>query len=184
LYKEDADKHDYNIIQCLSELVFKCLENSSFEFDGYAGDNWLFVHEIFRTLYPRFGIDRVGMNPLQQRVGIMIVEGLKENIEQGYFPPITKIALGLMLPYEWPVPGQPKTAYRLLVSVVFQELKHLRRLRESDRNRFGKFIPKTATYLPETDELVHTFSGGQKVYTCLTDINIEEASLLPDRVAW
>jgi hypothetical protein len=184
LYQQHAESRDYHAIQCLSELVYNYLENAASSFDGYLGENWLYVHDVMTTLYPRFGETQVGMNPLQQRVAIKIITGLKKNIEHGYYPPITKIVIGTMSPYEATPPEQPRTAYRILSEACFHELRALGKLQREDPTNFHNFLPKTSIYLVATNELVQVFSGGQKAYMQLDLIAPEPVSMSLDQVGY
>lgn len=167
-------------ISAIAELAYKSLEIISNDFRGYKDPNWLFAHEIFKAVFPSIidyadyaGGKPYTCDPLQQRVAIMLIKKLRENME-GFYPAISRVLLALIGPYERKVEIKDSAAFKLLSDNFYAELQRFSEIRKRRSVSLSDFLPENVTYDPDNNALTHTFSDGETRITMLALLRFDQ----------
>ena len=181
LYASGQGTRDPSSIDSIAEIVISVLENISFEFSGFDDVFWPVAREIWDSLMPRFGAETPGMDPLQQRVVLKLIEKTNETIE-GWHSPLPRQALAIIGPY----PSKPETgersAFRICRDLFYTEFKAYPAFYERDPERAKTLLPSNVRYDPATTELIHRYSFGSEDPTNLSALQIPAASLEADAI--
>lgn len=177
-YEENAGR-DATSLNSLSELVISVLENTAHDFAGYEDPFWPMARDIWDSILPQFGDLPAGMNPLQQRFVMKLIEKTKENYE-GWYSPLSRQALAIIGPHEAKGETDKRTAFKICRDLFYRELKELPAFYERDPERAKSFLPNNVRYEPETKTLVHRYSFGSEDRTALDELEIPEISLSVD----
>ncbi|WP_146747672.1 hypothetical protein [Paramagnetospirillum kuznetsovii] len=170
LYKKGSDPYDgNNVIEAIAGLIYKTLESISNSFDGINDPFWSHAIGVFMHLFPFDPDEPVGMDPLQQRVALKLLNKLHENME-GWYPAISRILLACMGPYQKFPNIKNRSAYVVLDDAIYAELKHLKMLATGNPDKFKDFLPGTTQYDLEENTLTHTYAGGAQSVTKLDEI--------------
>ena len=73
----------FSALDSIAELVISVLENTAHEFGGFEDKFWPMTREIWDATLPRFGTQQEGMDALQQRVTLKLIEKTSETMEGG-----------------------------------------------------------------------------------------------------
>ena len=180
-YVDAATGRDTTTLNSLSELVVSVLENTAHDFSGYSDPFWPMTRDIWDSILPQFGDLPAGMDPLQQRFVIKLIEKTKENYE-GWYSPLSRQALAIIGPHAAKGETKKKTAFKICRDMFYRELKELPAFYERDPERAKTFLPNNVRYEPETQGLVHRYSFGSEDHTCLLSLEIPEIALDLDGV--
>jgi hypothetical protein len=176
LYAPSEGSHEVSSIDSIAEIVISVLENTSYEFSGFDDPFWPMAREIWDAVMPRFGSEGTGMDPLQQRVVLKLIEKTTETIE-GWYSPLPRQALAIIGPY----PAKPETgersAFKICRDLFYLEFKAYPAFYAKDPERAKSFLPNNVRYDPETTGLIHRYSFGSEDHTNLGQLQIPPASL-------
>jgi hypothetical protein len=172
---------DFSTLDTIAELIIAVMENTSHGFSGFDDRLWPMARAIWDAVLPRFGEQPSGMDPLQQRVTMKLVEKMKEAME-GYYSPLSRQTLAIIGPYA--AKGEPKgrTAFKIARDLVYRELRAFPTLHQNDPAREETFLPGNVRYDPDTMELVHRYSFGEEDRTNLTTLHVPDLSLAAETV--
>jgi hypothetical protein len=177
-YDEDAGR-DATSLNSLSELIISVLENTAHDFAGYDDPFWPMCRDIWDSILPQFGDLPAGMDPLQQRFVIKLIEKTKENYE-GWYSPLSRQALAIIGPHAAKGETKKHTAFKICRDLFYRELKELPAFYERDPERAATFLPNNVRYEADTKTLIHRYSFGGEDRTALEEIKIPEISMAID----
>jgi hypothetical protein len=182
LYADDDSIRDFSAIDSVAELVVSVLETTSREFAGFDDKFWRMAREIWDAVFPRFGARPAGMDPLQQRVAMKLIEKIHESME-GWYSPLLRLTLALVGPYAAKGETKERTAFKILRDALYTELMAFPAFYEIDPERAKSVLPGNVRYDPDTSELIHRYSFGGEDRTNLKGLEIGAVSFTPDE-AW
>ena len=84
LYAAADTVSGFSTLDSIAEMVISVLENTAYEFGGFDDKFWPMARAIWDSVLPRFGAQGAGMDALQQRVTLKLIEKTKENMEGWY----------------------------------------------------------------------------------------------------
>jgi hypothetical protein len=178
----DADMvRDFTTLDTIAELVISVLENTSSGFSGFDDKFWPMAREVWDAMLPRFGTQPAGMDPLQQRFTMKLIEKIKESLE-GYYSPLSRQALAIIGPYAGKAEAKGRTAFKICRDLVYRELRAFPALHDTDPERELSFLPNNVRYDAGTMELVHRYSFGDEDRTNLTTLHVPDLSLAADSI--
>ena len=176
LYADPAGGRDSTTFNSLAELVVSVLENTSNRFSGYDDRFWPMARDIWDSVLPRFGNLPAGMDPLQQRIVLKLIEKTNENME-GWYSPLPRQALAVIGPYAAKGETKERTAFKICRDLFYRELKEFPAFHDKDPERAKTFLPGNVRYEPATKELIHRYSFGGEDRTDLSALEIAPVSL-------
>ena len=169
----------FSALDSIAELVISVLENSAHEFGGFEDKFWPMAREIWDATLPRFGAQPEGMDALQQRVTLKLIEKTRESME-GWYSPLPRLALALIGPYTPKGETADRTAFKICRDMFYRELKAYPAFQHSDPERAKTFLPNNVRYDPATSELIHRYSFGQEDHTNLSALEIASDTLIEE----
>ena len=161
----------FSALDSIAEMVISVLENMAYEFGGFEDKFWPMAREIWDSVLPRFGIQDAGMDALQQRVTLKLVEKTKENME-GWYSPLPRLALAIIGPYAAKGETAERTAFKICRDLFYRELKAFPAFYAKDPERAKTFLPNNVRYDAATSELAHRYSFGEEDRTNLNALEI------------
>ena len=161
----------FSALDSIAELVISVLENTAYEFGGFEDKFWPMAREIWDATLPRFGAQPEGMDALQQRVTLKLIEKTRENME-GWYSPLPRLALAIVGPYAPKGEAPERSAFKICRDMFYRELKAYPAFHDSDPERAKTFLPDNVRYDPATSELIHRYSFGQEDHTNLNALDI------------
>ncbi|MBS9720698.1 hypothetical protein JYU29_08370 [Tianweitania sp. BSSL-BM11] len=177
LYVDDLrDKHKYDILGVLVEIVFDGLQAISNKFRGPNDPFWLMAHDVMSMAFDPIRQQPDGMTPFQQRLAILIIDGLKDNMN-GWYPSISRVVLSTVGPYEQNAQQPNATAYKILKDAAYLEFKKLPELAKEHPEKLGHYLPDNIDYDAMANTLAHTYFGGSIALTKLTSLNIDPVNI-------
>lgn len=179
LYAEDDSVRDFSAIDSVAELIVSVLETTSHEFSGFDDKFWRMEREIWDAVFPRFGAQPTGMDPLQQRFAMKLIEKVRESME-GWYSPMLRLTLALVGPYAAKGESKERTAFKIFRDALYTELKAFPDFYESDPERAKSVLPGNVRYDPDTAELIHRYSFGGEDRTNLKNLEIAPVSFAPE----
>ncbi len=166
----------FSALDSIAELVISVLENTAHEFSGFEDKFWPMTREIWDATLPRFGTQQEGMDALQQRVTLKLIEKTRENME-GWYSPLPRLALAIIGPYAPKGETPERTAFKICRDMFYRELKAYPAFYDKDPERAKTFLPNNVRYEPATTDLIHRFSFGQEDHTNLNALDIPPDAL-------
>jgi hypothetical protein len=179
--KERSDRWE-NLVAEVASIVYESLESIANSFQGHDDPNWHHAISVFHDLFPMFGSVPIGFDPLQQRLAMMLVEKLSDNM-RGFYPSISRVLLAVVGPYDrhHDTSDTRLTAFGILRDAVYWQFFKLKKLHMEQPSRFADYFPDHVKYEPEADTLTFTYRSGDSVTTCLADLESREINLLDAR---
>lgn len=175
-YSDENHTYQANFIEQCANIIFEALSYASNDFNSYNDAYWLLAHDTFRKVFPSVGEEPDGMDPLQQRVAIKLIEKLEDNM-RGYYPSISRILISCIGPYSHKAAQRNKTAFNILKDATYGELKDLKTLHEKNGEKFNDFLPDAATYDPAANTLTYRYRSGEGIVTRLNRLKTPWSSL-------
>ena len=166
----------FSALDSIAELFISVLENISHDFGGFDDKFWPMAREIWDSVLPRFGTQQEGMDALQQRVTLKLIEKTRESME-GWYTPLPRLALSIIGPYAPKGETEGRTAFKICRDMFYRELKAYPAFHGNDPERAKTFLPNNVRYEAETGELVHRYSFGQEDRTDLNTLVIPDEAL-------
>lgn len=185
LYVEDdyteESRYPLDLIDVTAELVIKTHFAFANEFDGHSDPFWSFAIGVWMSLFPSYDSTPPGMDPLQQRVALLLRQKIRENMK-GWYPAITRVMLAVNGPYNLEK-RKTRTAARTFMAILYREMKGFRLLPERHANHIEDYLPKTTSFDRLTNTLTHMYSDGQTRETNLSRIRPPAVNLGKQSVA-
>lgn len=168
-----------NLVAEIAAIVYESLESIANSFQGYDDPNWHHAISVFQDVFPVYGGIPIGFDPFQQRLAIMLIEKLNQNM-QGFYPSISRVLLAVMGPYERHRDTR-LTAFGILRDAVYKESLKLKQLHTGKPDRFDDYFPTHVKYDPAADTLTFTYRSGDPVTTNLANLKLDDVDLLAPR---
>jgi len=181
LFDKDPDHFKTDLVHTVARIAYDTLENVSSGFSGVDDEAWSAAIGVMMRVFPAH-LQNVpaGMNPLQQHLAIMMIKKVRENME-GWYPPMTRVLLSTMGPYERPNQPAVRSANAILRDALYRELKKLRTLYDKSPEKVEHYLPPNVSYDRKTNALTYRYHGGSKVTTPLgRSLRIPEIGLTDD----
>ena len=135
---------------------------------------------MFHDIFPSFGDQAVGLDPLQQRLAIKLVDKLRENMK-GYYPSISRVLLAVIGPYDRREQITKAMPAGIIREAVYKELQKLKDLHTAKPDKFEDYFPPQIRYDAATDSLTFTYRFGDALTTNLGSLDLDEVSLIDHR---
>ena len=171
LYAAADTVSGFSTLDSIAEMVISVLENTAYEFGGFDDKFWPMAREIWDSVLPRFGTQDSGMDALQQRVTLKLIEKTKENME-GWYSPLPRLALAIIGPYAAKGESADRSAFKICRDLFYRELTAFPAFYAKDPDRAKTFLPDNVRYDPATSQIIHRYSFGQEDRTDLTALEI------------
>jgi hypothetical protein len=180
LFVKEPKQFKNDIVDALACIIYESLTCVTNDFKGANDNAWFHVIGVFTDLYPQFSSEPTGMDPLQQHLALKLIDKLTHNMN-GWYPAISRILLVTIGPYATAQPPANRTAFVILKEAVYRQLQKLPALHSKNPEKLPDYLPPTVTFDPATNSLTHTYSGGQAVVTCLSDLQVPEIDLCAEQ---
>jgi hypothetical protein len=181
LYAQADAPSDLSVLDSIAEMLISVLENTSHEFSGFDDKLGNMAREIWDSVLPRFGAQAPGMDALQQRFVLRLIEKTRENME-GWYSPLSRQALAVIGPYAAKAESSERTAFKICRDLFYQEIREYPAFYERDPEHAKAFLPDNVRYEPETATLIHRYSFGGEDRTALPSLEIAPISLTAEAV--
>jgi hypothetical protein len=183
LYAEKDESNPWDhLVAAVAEIVYDSLESLANSFEGIDDRNWSHAISVFHDIFPSFGDQAVGFDPLQQRLAIKLVDKLRDNM-RGYYPSISRVLLAVIGPYDRREQITKAMPAGIIREAVYKELQKLKDLHTAKQDKFGDYFPPQIRYDAATDSLTFTYRFGDALTTSLGSLDLDEVSLI-DRRYW
>lgn len=181
LFDKDPDKFKTDLVHTVARIAYDALECLSSGFAGVDDPAWSMAISLMMHLFPKHSQNvPAGMNPLQQQLALMMIKKVRENME-GWYPPLTRVLLSTLGPYEQPNRPAGRSADVILRDAFYRELKKLRVLYDKTPEKVEHYLPPNVTYDRRANALTYRYHGGSKVTTALgRSLRIPEIDLTDD----
>jgi hypothetical protein len=176
LFITNTEEYRSDLVQVIASIVYDSLAAIANRFSSIDDEGWFHAIGVFHDVYPAFGNNPAGMNPLQQQLGIRLIAKLRDNIE-GMYPSISRVLLSVIGPYDQPPQINTRTAHVIIRDAVYKELQKLPELHARNPDKLGEFLPPNVTYNAVNNTLTHTYTGGTTQTTNLSALKITEVNL-------
>lgn len=181
LFARELQGYQDDLVHSVASIAFESLVSVAMVFKGPEHQAWHHVIGVFMEVYPRHESEVEGMDPLQQQLAVQLLKKLIENVEEGWYPALSRVLLAALGPFG----GQPqftkRTAHVILRDGVYKELQKLAALHAKDQNKIGDFLPTNVKYDATANTLTHIFWGGSTQITNLGELNIPDIDLTDSR---
>ena len=177
-----AESRQTDLIGITARLTADCLDAIAHDFNGADDRFWHFALELWGTIYPRYGPQPSGMDPLQQRVALLLLRTLDSNMI-GFYPALTRVLLAVIGPYHSHPHENPRSAAALIESAFYAKMKGLRKLSKEHADRIGDYLPNYVTFDPAANVLTHTYRDGQTRTTNLSLIRPRMPNFAAEAIA-
>ncbi|TSD86014.1 hypothetical protein FFK22_024660 [Mycobacterium sp. KBS0706] len=172
----EALTRKFNVVQGVAELVVRIMCGNANNFSNFDDPFWSINYGMMDQIFPRFGNIPVGMNPLQQRVAILLIAEMKENMK-GRFPAVSKIILATIGPIGDDDKRKIGTAFEILKDAIYKELGSYKIFYQEDPERAQRFLPGNVRYSIEHDTLFHRYRNGLERATELARVHVGAVNL-------
>ena len=179
--KEESAPWD-NIVAAVTEIIYDSLEFVANQFEGFNDRNWSYVISIFQHIFPPYGNQDQGLDPLQQRLAIKLIDKLRDNMK-GYYPSISRVLLAAIGPYGRRDHATKGTPAGIIRDAVYKEFLKLKDLYAAQPDKFSNYFPPQVKYDIDADLLTFSYRSGEPVATTLGDLEIDNIRLT-DRRYW
>ncbi len=175
LYKTSADQHRSDALELMAEIVFDALTGMSNEFQGYGDHFWTMALNVFGKAFEKHG-DEEGLTPFQQRLGLMILSKLRDNMN-GFYPAIMRVLMWCVYPRldDRKKDGAPIV---ILARAVHSVLRDFPALASREPSKVRHYLPENVRYNFITEEFTHVYSDGaektSKVNTTLGNVDLTD----------
>jgi hypothetical protein len=176
LYADAEGARGFSVFDALAEMVITVLENTAYDFAGFDDQFWTMAREIWDAMLPRFASEGAGMDPLQQRFAMKLIEKTKENLE-GYYSPLPRQALAIIGPYAAKGETGERSSFKICRDLFYREFEAFPAFYDKDPERAKTFLPNNVRYESETKELIHRYSFGGEDRTDLSALDIPDIAL-------
>jgi len=181
LFIRDKKKFTNDIVDALASIIYESLARIANDFRGADDNSWTHAISVIMDIYPQYeSTIACGMDPLQQRVAIKLIDKLSNNMD-GWYPAISRVLLSTIGPYAGGAPPANRTAFVILKDAVYRELQKLPALSTKHPDRLTDFFPPSVTYDIATNTLSHVYRDGRAIVTDLASLQIPEIDLLDER---
>jgi len=151
LYAEKDESNPWdNLVAAIAEIVYDSLASLANSFEGIDDRNWSHAISVFHDIFPSFGDQAVGLDPLQQRLAIKLVDKLRENMK-GYYPSISRVLLAVIGPYDRREQITKAMPAGIIREAVYKELQKLKDLHTAKPDKFEDYFPPQIRYDAATD---------------------------------
>jgi hypothetical protein len=169
-----------DVVDAIADLVYESLACVANDFKGADDNAWFHVIGVMSDIYPQFGSEPAGMDPLQQHLALKLTDKLRHNME-GWYPAISRVLLMTVGPYAKAPQPKSRTAFTILMDVTYRELQKLPVLYAKKPEKLSDFLPPSVTFDPATNSLTHLYRDGQTVITALLDLQIPDIDLCDEQ---
>jgi hypothetical protein len=177
--KEESDPWD-NLAAAVAEIIYDSLESLANSFNGIDDRNWSHAISVFHDIFPSFGDQTVGLDPLQQRLAIKLVAKLRDNMK-GYYPSISRVLLAVIGPYDRRDQITKAMPAGIIREAVYKELQKLKDLQVAKPDKFGDYFPPQIKYETDTDSLTFKYRSGDALVTNLGTLDLDDVCLTDPR---
>lgn len=176
LYIQANSERSFDLLDRLAEMVFKVLCSFSNDFAGHNDAYWSIALDLFQVVFPRYEDQPSGMNPLQQRVAIKILDKVQDNM-RGYYPAVTRVLLAIAWPPSEAANRNDHSAWAILTRAFYFELRRFPNLYAKDAKKAAHYLPPSIKYNAKKKRLSRKFADGSKrsakLGTHLTCVSLE-----------
>jgi hypothetical protein len=181
LYFSDPDKND-NAIDAVAELTVELWNTISNGFAGIDDDYWFAALDTWQAVFPQFGNELRGMDPLQQRVALKVGKKVDDNMK-GWYPALTRLCLAMLDPFGAPSEPKVDSAIGLVRRDFYFRIRRLRDFAQQKPDKVQDYLPPNVTYDSETGTLIYTYTSGPQHRTVLSELPTAQVSFDPEVVA-
>lgn len=182
LYVRDEEQIDHvYFLNDVAECIYQVLCVFSNDFEGHNDPFWGTSVGLMQEAFPKFSKQPEGMNPLQQRLAIKIRNKIRDNME-GYYPALTRLLLPVIGSYEHPAVPENNSAFAILKSAFYSELKKFPDLSGSKPEKSKDYLPANFLYDAEKKTFIQLYRLGESDSTDLSALSIDPISLTADAI--
>lgn len=158
-YQVDDQRYANHLFSNIAILAYEVLSLVANDFDGPGEEYWHEGRGVFDEVFPMFGDSTTGMDPIQQRVALLIEEGVEENMK-GNYPALVRLLVSTMGPHATNTQGN-QTAFHILRDNLYLKLKSdFATLFAQHPTAAPDFLPKSVTFDVHTSILTHHYRDG------------------------
>lgn len=169
--RADEQRKRSDVLQTLVDTVFEGLESISNRFKGFSDPFWHLAIEAMHDGFKSIGVEPDGMTPFQQRLALLIVDKLQDNM-RGYFPALSRVVLATIGPFEGAGHQPNMTAFNILRRAVYAELQGLPKFGLENPGKVLKYLPDNIVLDAHSGTITQTYSDGASAVTDLRALNL------------
>jgi hypothetical protein len=180
---KDHERFEHaNLASITAELIFEVFEAFSNDFDGFDDRFWHMAFDLWRRLFSDYPKASKGMNPVQQRLALLLLDKVDDNLA-GYYPAILRVLLCTVGSYSAATNENRKTPGVIFRRALYSKLRGFKSLAMAQPDKFADYLPAHVTYDISEDTFVHTSRNGEKQLTKMREIRPQMPSLDRQAVA-
>jgi hypothetical protein len=167
---------DSQVVDAIAKLTIDYWNSIANDFQGFGDPNWTSALDTWDACFDRYGVQPSGMDPLQQRVALLMRKKIDDNM-MGWYPALTRLCLSMLGPYEVKDGSNPDAACGLVRRDFYSRLKKLPQLAKDKPEKFKDYLPPNVSLDVDTETLTYTYSYGTAATTVLSGLTIAPVSL-------
>ena len=180
LFVTEPEKHRSDIVNSVASIAYESLECVANEFLGFEDEAWFYAQSLLSNIYPAYDEQVEGLNPLQQQLALKLIKKLSQNMN-GWYPSMSRVLLAVIGPYSKRSTDKKRTAFIILKDAVYFEFKKLAVLNKNAPQKISQFLPSNVKYNPKTNTLTHSYRGGEKEVTKLSQLRLVAVDLCDEK---
>jgi hypothetical protein len=170
LYARTDTDRDHHLIEAIAELAYESLAAVSNGFDGDNYTYWHFALEWMDSSFGRWNEESEGMDPLQQRIAIELLDKVRDNMASWY-PAISRPLLAVLDPLGHNANPKGAHPYRLLEEMLFSEWQKFPSLAKEHPEKLRDFLPPNVKYDRANVRFIHRYRDNKEaIGTDLTEM--------------
>lgn len=174
--RADEQRKRSDVLQTLVDTVYEGMAAISNRFKGFPDPFWHLAIETMHHGFNSIGVEPDGMTPFQQRLALLIVDKLQDNM-RGYFPALSRVMLATVGPFEGAGHQPNMTAFNILRRAVYAELQGLPKFGLENPEKVLKYLPDNIVLDAQTGTITQTYTDGAKAVTDLRALKLQPVNL-------
>jgi len=179
LYAKQEGERNHNLAEAIAVLAYESLAAISNRFDGDNDSHWHFALEWMNSSFDRWDDKSIGMDPLQQRIAVKLLDKVRDNIN-GWYPAVSRPLIAVMDPIGHRTNPKGAHAYHLLEEILLGEWIGFPSLASAHPEKLKHFLPPNVRYDRSENCFIHQYRDGEKVGTDLNKLHRPVPSLFSD----
>lgn len=176
LYREiNAKDRKFDLVDEMACIIENFYYGISNNFQGGDDDYWSYALSILEVIFPRYGEEPDGMDPLQQAVAIKFMKKVDDNMN-GWYPALTRVLLDVLGPYRVTDFENPKSAFAIFSNAFYERMKKYPALVAKDKKKSGDYLSTWNRYEEDQKAIVHIYRDGQERKTELEKVKLGPSS--------
>lgn len=173
--EDEATSPGGHAVDAIAKLTIEFWNSIANDFQGFGDPNWTSALDTWEACFDRYGEQLPGMDPLQQRVALLMRRKIDDNM-RGLYPALTRLCLSVLGPYDVKDGSHPNGAQSLVRRDFYNRAKMLPALARRKPEKIKDYLPPNVSLDVDNETLIHTYLSGNSATTELSALQIAPVS--------